>query len=146
MFKYSCFTENTPEMREWLELVGYYQLASDWMLENKEKLLCTNHNCGYYDTLTIDESNKKRVTEVYIDCRSNPDLFQAVTAMRDDSDYMQWFEVETPCFEFGKNDCYENRLMLCNEHTVESFSEKIGINIVCWRKATLTELQSHFKK
>ncbi len=26
-----------------------------------------------------------------IDCRSNHQLFKAVTAIRDDSDYMQWF-------------------------------------------------------
>lgn len=138
-FTYSAIGDNTSENREHLEKIGY----KDQMIKGNSILYACKGIA--YTTEVHYPSFRLLQKEKVIDCRNNPALFRAVTAMREDSDYMQFFEVETPCFEFGKNDCYENRLMLCDEHSVESFSENIGINIVCWRKATLEELQEHFK-
>lgn len=123
-FKYSCFTENTPEMREWLTQIGYYQLASDWMLENPDKLIITNRYCKYFDT--IDRC--AALQSDGINCLGNPALFKAVTAMREDSDYKQWFV---------SND--GNEFNLCTKRL------NVYSGILC-RKATLSELQEHFKK
>lgn len=70
-----------------------------------------------------------------IDCGKNENLFLALAALRDDSDYMQWFV-------WGK------RWMLwkydCNPHRTQSTT---GISSVFLRghKATPKELIEHFK-
>ena len=63
-----------------------------------------------------------------INCIGNPQLFKAVSAMRDDSDYMQWF-VSNDGSEFN----------LCTRML------NVYSGILC-RKATIAELQEHFKR
>lgn len=83
-FLYSAIGDNTPENREWLEKVGYWVYGL-----NNEKYLnsYTNQNeQGIAIGWDLNDFPKNTVN-----CIGNPQLFQAVTAMRDDSDYMQWF-------------------------------------------------------
>ena len=88
-FKYSAIGKNTPENRKWLEKLGYYipKIASKWDLlfttSTGNVASLSNKNKGF---LERDDS--------FIDCRNNPDLFKAVTAIREDSDYMQWFVID----------------------------------------------------
>lgn len=79
-FKYSCIRDNISENREWFEKVEYRVVAS-------------NDECG--DTLftfesgIADAADGNDVTIIYSedtnDCRNNPQLFRAVTAIRKDS-------------------------------------------------------------
>ena len=128
-FKYSAFTENTHEMREWMEGIGIrpkIELAAHCQ---DELIIARN---GYY--IELPESLVLLYESDAIDCRNNPDLFQAVTAMREDSDYMQWF-ITT-----------KGKWVLSKYHKKKQWSKySTGWKQTC-RKATLTELQEHFKK
>lgn len=120
MFKYSAITDNTLEMREWLDALGYqiYGSITKNTLFTEVDGLCTLGN--------IDNVSLKYIKD-YINCISNPSLFRAVTAIRDDSDYMQFF-VDS-----------KGRLFLCEYPYV----------MLCLqtpeRKATLEELIIYFK-
>ena len=79
-FMYSAFTENTPEMREWLEGIGIrpkIELAAHCQ---DELIIARN---GYY--IELPESLVLLYESDAIDCRNNPELFKAVTVIRDDS-------------------------------------------------------------
>lgn len=128
-FLHSVIGDNTIENREHLEKVGYtplkfcvngkylYARSCTWANKNRtwqEPYFATDNN--------IDNSPK------YINCIGNPQLFKAVSAMRDDSDYMQWF-ISNDGSEFN----------LCTRML------NVYSGILC-RKATLSELQAHFQR
>ena len=125
-FKHSAFIENTPEMREWLEGLGYNSLVVD----ASNSILYTRHfdEGWFYTTTPYFIYTPKGI----IDCRNNPDLFKAVTAIRDDSDYMQWFY----------NRQY-NEWSICEQGNMFDYF-KLDWCIPA-RKATLEELIEHFK-
>ena len=86
-FKHSCFTENSPENREWLEQLGYINLS-----KCKDEFLKTYDSSNEVGSYSLDFILRSiSEGEAVIDCRSNPSLFKAVSATREDSDYMQWF-------------------------------------------------------
>lgn len=103
MFTTPCFIrKNTPELREKLEKLGYNicpcALFYDacWLDTNVE----TVHGIGYSDEtypLPQEEQLKRFLAEnkisntPLIDCSDNEAMFLALAALRDDSDYMQWF-------------------------------------------------------
>lgn len=132
-FKYSAFIENTPEMREWLEKIGYtvlrfflngkYLYAKQCTWSSKDR----TWKEPYYYTSNDMNSN-------YIDCRSNPQLFKALTAVREDSDYMQWF------VEDVNKEIYEEDWMLC---TSVHFPNHEYYD-TSFHKANLIELIKHF--
>lgn len=75
-------------------------------------------------------SNAERLIEKgYIDCCTNEDLFIALSALRDDNDFNQWFISENS--EWWKNGHHDQPL---------NKSSLLG-----WRKATTKELIEHFK-
>lgn len=69
-----------------------------------------------------------------IDCIGNPALFQAVTAMRDDRDYLQWFFSEDKCFRYIEDDV--------SLYVVDNMD---WVSVCDFHKATLEELEEHFK-
>lgn len=85
-FTYSAIGSNTPENREHLEKVGYKDISRYC----SGKYIETTVSGGYSifsNDLVLSISPKKDYT-------GNDPLFQAVTAMRDDSNYLQWFVTE----------------------------------------------------
>lgn len=140
-FKYSAFIENTHEMREWLERLGYTVLNSRF----EGDLILSGYALSTQYTPFESKDLDWFIRNVKpIDCRSNPDLFKAVTAIREDSDKFQWFRMEksTLGFEFW---------YLCTKTTFESiqvFKEGHGqwqVDNTMAFKASLHELQEHFK-
>ena len=128
-FKYSVIGDNTPENREWLEKIGYKPVHS-------------MYGTILYTCLTLNEwsfmatSGKQILPESFIDCIGNPQLFRAVTAMSDDSDYMQWFTD-------GKE------WILCIGDSFGKWYYSLG-KYLCFsldtiHKATLEELKEHFQ-
>lgn len=79
-FTYSAIGDNTLENREHLEKIGYKKY--DLRDESKGKEYIITHS--YYLNIINWES---KTLAIY--CIGNPLLFQAVTAVREDSDYMQ---------------------------------------------------------
>lgn len=72
-----------------------------------------------------------------------PPLFKALTAIRDDSDYMQWFKlINEDVIVLDKD---EDGFYLCEDKSIE---EELAYNMLFleFHKATLKELQERFKK
>ena len=125
-FKYSVIGDNSQDNREWLEKVGYKELHA------------SNCPCRYLYSTSEGYCLTSPILSTYaennsINCRSNPQLFQAVTAMKEASDYMQWYY----------NQYYEEWSICEQEDAFDYFS-------LDWmwhaRKATLEELQERFKE
>lgn len=143
-FIYSCICDNTAENREHLKKIGVIHNTLDDELETNEWLIS---NYGMY--LSIPSFPKELIGSSYpheINCIGNPALFRAVTAMRDDSDYMQWYKTD-----------FDNKLIpdvkemyLCRSREFMGITtiykgEEFKIGTAAFHKATLEELQQHFK-
>lgn len=82
MFTQPCFIKkNTPELRKKLEDLGYIS----HIFNNNDANNIYADKLGTY--ISVDIENQP----YYIDCGTNEQLFLALAALRDDSDYMQWF-------------------------------------------------------
>lgn len=134
--KYSVIGDNTSKNREWLEKIGY---KPDEAIESYEfELLIANHEIvddGYYsgiDKWYIDEY--KRLYNNTINCIGNDALFRAVSALREDSDENQWLTNDRSWIKA------EN--VSINDKSITDYSELFK----GFHKATLAELQEHFKK
>ena len=129
-FKHSCFTKNTPEAREWLEWIGM------WC---DDKKCCDPYLLTLYGAYcSCPTENITFYYETHTDCCGNLPLFKALTAVREDSDYMQWF-----------TDGKEWDLCNCNSFATYLYSEYDGLcseeNIATYHKATKEEIIEHFK-
>lgn len=92
-----CFIrKNTPELRKRLEELGYkpfgsvkYEWDTGWGLSTDNRLgeFESFDNNGLENIIKCESPDY----EDSIDCGTNDDLFLALAALRDDSDYMQWF-------------------------------------------------------
>lgn len=129
-FKYSVIGDNTAENRKWLEKLGYKRGYHTY----------PSGNCIF----TKDGFDYPYVTEAVlndypnaIDCRNNPALFQAVTAMSDDTDNQQFFIHKNGEFIL----CWQNELknVLDNDERYQDYC------VYDCHKATLEELITHFK-
>ena len=92
-FCQQCFIrKNTLELRKKLEELGYEPNGYECFWEdNSRYIITTIDNQGYsYYTLCIKDSCLLE-NELFIDCEDNEELFLALAALRNDSDYMQWF-------------------------------------------------------
>jgi hypothetical protein len=132
MFTEKCFFRDVSN-----ELIeGLYKLGG------RKGIAFWNSNVG---TLLTAESNKfrciddewgnadKLVKNGYINCGNNKELFLAIAALRDDSDYMQWFcGTNIMTGEFSWILCYDAK------NPTEPFIPNL-------RKATVEELKEHFK-
>lgn len=124
-FSYSVIGDNTRENREWLEMLGYKPFMWDeW--DEKQPYLSTMDDGEY---TSIEEHGKSsEMCSLDINCIGNSPLFKAVSAMREDSDFGQWFTDGKYWFE--------------NNKCANRYNKKHMPN---YRKATLTELQEKFK-
>ena len=132
-FKYSVIGDNTQENREWLEKVGCINFDYNFKGTHIISYWSGRYGNNYYQCVTYHELISLRMYESAINCIGNSPLFKAVSAMREDSDLIQWFTD-------GKNWnlCIRNNyLKWCLENAPFQYS-----NI---HKATLTELQEKFK-
>ncbi|MDR2993569.1 MAG: hypothetical protein LBV11_07010 [Bacillus cereus] len=128
-FKHSAFIENTPEMRGWLDELGYH---SNYIYAENGVLY--THNDSRYIGL-IENIRYENI----IDCRQNPALFKALTAIRHDSDYMQYFVTEA-------DHSWINLGMYSPKGSFELCLMHKRVSDIPAHKATLEELIEHFKK
>lgn len=133
-FTTSCFIrKNTEELRKKLEDIGYKNAGSS----NHHDIIYTDAEYGVYFTTFASNITDD---EVAYDCKYNKVLFLAIAALRDDSNYMQWFictedYIESPDKEWKVGDWDLNT---CPDVTY-------GQQLPHWRKATVEELINHFK-
>lgn len=87
-FTQPCFIrKNTPELRKKLEELGYKYSTVGGIKSNN---IVVSLGC-IFDIYPVDTI--KRGFNNCIDCGTNEELFLALAALRDDSDYMQWFVI-----------------------------------------------------
>lgn len=150
MFTQSCFIrKNTPRLRKKLEELGYTNGAWESPHFEYPYLKCfPNRKFGLFkgDGFYMTEDDYRLDDKVwtynppkeYIDCETNEELFLALAALRDDSDYMQWFvsqtEKDSPKV-FIKSTTHSCTQSLAYTHRWD------------WRcsKATIKEIIEHFK-
>lgn len=141
MFKESAFIrKNTQELRKKLEELGYSSCVGSH--GEGSIILATlvikrfhgdrKGGRGYITTYSNEkDAENDSIKNGIIDCSDNEELFLAIAALRDDSDYMQWFVsndgkwrlwipifIDTPAFYVLRSDV--------------------------WHKASVTELIEHF--
>lgn len=148
-FTTPCFIrKNTVELRKKLEELGYKTLNSgDTTLDahnfdgrghhkhiNEGTAIITSYG-GYYGVVyEVDNV----VMDGRIDCGTNDDLFLSLAALREDSDYMQFFTNGTHWYICEANRI-ENSSLFDKEYKVQI---KDGSD---YHKATAGELIEHFK-
>lgn len=136
-FKYDVVAENTPENRAWLETLGY----KPFMARCGDKLYSVGFDISMPNTFTSNLMIEESAISDFIDCTNNNELFKAVTAIRDDSDYMQWFVIDRIN---GATDEYVSDWRICQ--SIQFDIESVPLyGITNHHKATLEELQEHFK-
>lgn len=129
-FKQGCFIrKNTPKLQKKLALLGYRRNIFD---ENDRPWLAANY--GLF--ISVYEGFQ-RVSPTDIDCGTNEKMFLALAAMRDDSDYMQWFICDDgeSMFQVDKPD-------MSVEKYIHEYMD--GWNTDGYRKATAKEIVEHF--
>lgn len=147
-FKYSCYIENSQEAREWLTSIGIrlntylrFELAKYIYFYNDTGIACF-----------INDRDLSMMNTETTDCTGNLPLFKALTAVRDDSDYMQYFVAD--CFlDFSigdEDECYSSgELFLCREKNSEDLKFDwlrlpTYVPVPFFHKATKEELLEHF--
>ena len=133
-----CFIrKNTPKLRKKLEELGYkpfgsvkYEWDTGWGLSTDNRLgeFESFDNNGLENIIKCESPDY----EDSIDCGINEELFLALAALRDDSDYMQWFTDGEKWFQNKQNDT-----------DVIRYGAGNPIN---FHKAIVEELIEHFKK
>ena len=133
MFTQSCFIKkNTPELRKKLEELGYTYNGRDTESWGASALYCFDGK--YYEVYPAKPSRYHSI----VDCGTNEELFLALVALRDDSDYMQWFVNQNGYFEMCFNDKVENYLCGYGIRKYRQIDET-------YHKATVEEIIEHFK-
>ena len=137
MFTQSCFIrKNSPKLREKLKKLGYYVYDSD-MNKDSPAEWCTviESEAGYAGIWNKEPKNKEK----FLDCGENEQLFLALAALRDDTDYKQWF-TDGIHWEFYNFNCkMTNDLKRRWENMYSTLDEKFTPH-----KATPEELIKHF--
>lgn len=138
--------KNTSDLRKKLEELGYIKnspIWTDncsiiWAYQYPEKGFDTP-NYVIADSFDIPFDKDSILCGKFIDCGTNESLFLAITALRDDTDYSQWF-VYPP----------ENIWFICDDDDINYARENIRESVQaawfhCSHKATVEELIEHFK-
>ena len=144
--------KNSPELRDKLEDLGYTNGA--WETPRFHyPYLCTWPNPkwglfkgeGFY--MTEDDYRLEgkvweyKPKEDVIDCGDNEELFLAVAALRDDTDYMQWFVMDVETYtEINQGDWF----LVTDRNKGKHIGTQID-PLYC-HKATLKEIIEHFRK
>lgn len=112
-----CFIrKNTPELRKKLEELGY-----------KMNLIYSPNEQNLYIGGGV-YSSANFIDNYYLDCGTNEELFLALAALRDDSDYIQWF-TDGKLWEKSNNDLPSHYMQLEGhkatvEEIIECFKDK----------------------
>lgn len=141
MFTQKCFIrKNSKELQDKVYRLGHRDGTHLWectfntlLIANEEYFRCYDDEWGNADSL---------IRKGYIDCGTNEELFLAIAALRDDSDYMQYF--------VSDNDPEMFLLCCYKEFHCFGIDPDNAFNYCDYKdefhKATVEELIEHFKK
>lgn len=133
--------KNTPELRAKLEELGYVKISL-----SGTAILTINTDVGWhYAAFNADNLTSKMIQllDGSIDCGTNEKLFLALSALREDSDYMQWFVSNVPI----RRGCISGNLVSENDMYYDWILSKVDkVTAKLRHKATPDELIKHFTK
>jgi len=152
-FTTQCFIrKNTQELRRGLEELGYSHGKPKYYADDDNKydfIMCNN---GIF--FLLSQKNhvirnghplKKRGS---VDCGTNEELFLAIAALRDDSNYMQWFIADS-ILSVSYGDSIGNDHYFIEPKGSFFFWDENWDNATIisgrYHKATVDELIEHFK-
>ena len=144
-FTTPCFIrKNTDNIRNRLKELGYY----------------CNPYLGWHNLCTCmfgiisvyswrdDDINALKEIDVLVDCGANEELFLAIAALRDDSNYMQWFIADS-ILSVSYGDSIGNDHYFTELKGIMFFWDENWDNATIisgrYHKATVNELIEHFK-
>ena len=139
-FTTPCFIrKNTSELRKKLEKLGY---KCSITFDNNQNFIWTSETY-YYSTNNnmLGCHYGERMLPYGIYCGTNEQLFLALAALRDDSDFGQWF--------VHKNGAHWNKVTDKDMTFVEDFNtsnEDVELEAEDFHKATPEELIEYFKE
>lgn len=144
-FTTPCFIrKNTANIRNRLKELGYY--CNPYLGQNN---LYTSI-FGPTSIYSLDDDDINGLKEIYdfIDCGTNEDLFLAIAALRDDSNYMQWFIADS-ILSVSYDDSIGNDHYFTEPKGIMFFWDENWDNATIisgrYHKATVDELIEHFK-
>lgn len=142
MFTQPCFIrKNTPELRKKLEELGYIPSTMNKLLEEAPTLVAMELLRGdskFYGEPFIYAIVKTFENQIkFIDCGTNEDLFLAIAALRNDTNYGQWFVFDVESFLNLKRGDWV-KFIGHDENVINSLKYS--------HKATVQELIEHFSK
>jgi hypothetical protein len=144
-FTTPCFIrKNTANIRNRLKELGYY--CNPYLGWNN---LYTSI-FGPTSIYSLDDDDINGLKEIYdfIDCGTNEELFLAIAALRDDSNYMQWFITDS-ILSVSYDDSIGNDHYFTEPKGIMFFWDENWDNATIisgrYHKATVDELIEHFK-
>ena len=142
-FTTPCFIrKNTEELRKKLEELGYkLNNGKAWGRFLVTFRIEETNEWKYVASPEWDLQNNPDI-DVSIDCGTNEDLFLAIAALREDSDYMQFFTDGTEFILCDRYDWVDMYSVFCSglSNTKDRVKELDN-----FQKATAEELIEHFK-
>ena len=144
-FTTQCFIrKNTDNIRNRLKELGYY---CNPYLGWHNLCTCIFGIISVY-SLDDDDINALKERDVLVDCGTNEELFLAIAALRDDSNYMQWFITDS-ILSVSYDDSIGNDHYFTEPKGIMFFWDENWDNATIisgrYHKATVNELIEHFK-
>lgn len=142
-FTTPCFIrKNTPKLRKKLEELGYkLNNGKAWGRFLVTFRIEETNEWKYVASPEWDLQNNPDI-DVSIDCGTNEDLFLAIAALREDSDYMQFFTDGTEFILCDRYDWIDMYSVLCSG--LSNAKDRVK-ELDKFQKATAEELIEHFK-
>ena len=142
-FTTPCFVrKNTPKLRKKLEELGYkLNNGKAWGRFLVTFRIEETNEWKYVASPEWDLQNNPDI-DVSIDCGTNEDLFLAIAALREDSDYMQFFTDGTEFILCDRYDWVDMYSVLCSG--LSNAKDRVK-ELDKFQKATAEELIEHFK-
>ena len=144
-FTTQCFIhKNTANIRNRLKELGYY---CNPYLGWHNLFTCV---FGINSVYSLDDYDTNGLKEIdgLIDCGTNEELFLAIAALRDDSNYMQWFIADS-ILSVSYGDSIGNDHYFTEPKGIMFFWDENWDNATIisgrYHKATVNELIEHFK-
>lgn len=144
-FTTPCFIrKNTDNIRNRLKELGYY--CNPYLGWHNLFTCVFGVNSVY--SLDDDDINGLKEIDDLIDCGTNEELFLAIAALRDDSNYMQWFIADS-ILSVSYDDSIGNDHYFTEPKGIMFFWDENWDNATIisgrYHKATVDELIEHFK-
>lgn len=142
-FTTPCFVrKNTPKLRKKLEELGYkLNNGKAWGRFLVTFRIEETNEWKYVASPEWDLQNNPDI-DVSIDCGTNEDLFFAIAALREDSDYMQFFTNGTEFILCDRYDWIDMYSVLCSG--LSNAKDRVK-ELDKFQKATTEEIIKHFK-